>query len=134
MKKYYILLAVLFFATNVNAKIRPVINDVTPNTPHSALKVPKYTKKDKEKMCKKHGFTKNKCPEKKIPTGPCPYESSYFIKCCPSGYKYIKSECYNKKLVPSADSCLGFYACIKPKIKKEDKEDLVKPKENNIKE
>lgn len=134
MKKYYLLPAFIIFATNTYAGVRPIVDSVTPHSIHSELKAPKNNQKNKEKLCKKHGYTKNKCPEQKIPVGMCPFDHSYFAQCCPSNYKYIKAECYKQKLIPSVNSCFGFHACIKPKIKKENNGDALKPKENNSKQ
>jgi hypothetical protein len=128
MKKYYILLAVLFFATNVNAGVRAIGENITPHATSGELKMPKNNKKNNEKLCKKYGFTKSKCPKHKTPTGFCPYDNSYFIKCCPNDYRHIASECYKRNLIPSVDTCFGLHACIEPKIKKEDKDNPVAPK------
>ena len=46
-----------------------------------------------EEHCKKEGFSLTSCPSGQISGNVCPYNSSYFDKCCDRRYQYDKSDC-----------------------------------------
>lgn len=63
--------------------------------------------------CYKAGFKKSSCSGNLKPAARCPYDSKYFRDCCPEDYKFKKSYCTSRGMVPSSNSCAGLYACEK---------------------
>ena len=61
-------------------------------------------------QCKNDGYSQVSCPEGQIAGGLCPYNPSYFDKCCDAKYKYSKDECTYPNTI-SGDSCGGRYMC-----------------------
>ena len=61
-------------------------------------------------LCKNNGYSQVSCPAGQIAGSVCPYNPSYFDKCCDAKYKYNKDECTYPKTV-SGDSCRGKYMC-----------------------
>ena len=41
----------------------------------------------------------------------CPYDSSYYAGCCLAKYQYLAEDCIAAHMKPSADNCMGYYAC-----------------------
>ena len=61
-------------------------------------------------QCKKEGYSLTSCDVGLLPGLKCPYNSTYFDKCCDSRYKYDKSACSYPNTV-SGDSCGGKFMC-----------------------
>lgn len=62
--------------------------------------------------CIDSGFTMEKCPANYIPVYPCPLNNRYFRDCCPQEYRFSANNCYEKGMIPSVESCLGFHSCL----------------------
>ena len=61
-------------------------------------------------QCKNDGYLQVSCPAGQTAGSVCPYNPSYFDKCCDAGYKYSKDECTYPNTI-SGDSCGGKYMC-----------------------
>ena len=61
-------------------------------------------------QCKSLGYNQVSCPSGQISGSACPYNPSYFDKCCDARYKYDKSSCVYPNTL-SGDSCGGKYMC-----------------------
>lgn len=72
-------------------------------------------------QCQNSGFTLQKCPAGYVPVFACPQNNNYFRDCCPQGYRYTESNCYEMGLVPSIETCLGFHACQKKETTEQNK-------------
>ena len=56
-------------------------------------------------------FARRGCPSGYRPIGECPYDSSYYAGCCLAKYQYLAEDCIAAHMKPSADNCMGYYAC-----------------------
>ncbi len=61
-------------------------------------------------LCEQYGYTQQSCTNGLVPGNVCPYNSTYFDKCCEVKYKYNKDECVYPNTI-SGDSCGGKYMC-----------------------
>lgn len=62
-------------------------------------------------QCQNSGFARRGCPSGYRPIGECPYDSSYYAGCCLAKYQYLAEDCIAAHMKPSADNCMGYYAC-----------------------
>ena len=61
-------------------------------------------------QCKREGYNEVSCISSYWLAEKCPYNSSYYKKCCSGSYKYLASECTPPRTI-SSDSCGGKYKC-----------------------
>ena len=112
--------SIFLFATNTQAGVRSIINTSNSSGGSSDSGGSLYTApepveyKVDTNSCPQSGYTHKGCPSGYRPIGECPYNSSYYIGCCPAEYQYQPQDCTSAGLLTSEDNCFGYYACISP--------------------
>lgn len=61
-------------------------------------------------QCQNIGYSLTSCPSGQNKVNFCPYNNTYFQRCCDTRYKYSKGECAYPNTV-SGDSCGGKFMC-----------------------
>ena len=121
MKRATLIFCLFFlFCVEVQAGVYSIID--TPNSSGGSSESNNTIYTEPEDMsyevdpnsCQQLGYTHKGCPSGYRPIGECPYNSSYYIGCCPAEYQYQPQDCTSAGMLTSEDNCLGYYACISP--------------------
>lgn len=113
MKKIKLVLCITtllsFFAISVNAAVTFLPNAGGGVGGGKKSSSPSPNRVSSEQKCKNSGYRLTSCNGNLVEK--CPYNSAYFKYCCGKEYIYTAKECTQAGLLPSANSCGGFYKC-----------------------
>lgn len=91
-------------AVNAGVTFLPAASSSVGSTGHSSAQ-------SSDQKCISAGYSRTSCAKGQILSEQCPYNSSYYKRCCPEDYRYTKEECTRAGLRPSARKCGGLYSC-----------------------